>query len=134
MNISINPEMSLLTIQKQFTSFFPLLKIEFYSSKHDEKEGSTKNEQLSNSSILCKINPNISTFEWNIKKNQVVSEFEKEFHSLFGIYIQVFRKNKNTWIQTTQTDSWKLIEQQEHAEEMSKEIDESETLDYHEQE
>jgi hypothetical protein len=118
--------------QQQFSSFFPLLKIEFYDSRHKAGEGTHKSHELPFSSEWSSfISKNTSI---QLLENMKVSEFEKLFSETTGLGVQVFRKSKSAWLQTIATDSWTLHEQQLKAEEMENPVDDSiEPEDYHEQ-
>ena len=48
----------------------------------------------------------------------VVSDVESAFENTFGIHAQIFRKQNNVWLLTSNTDSWTIAEQIEKAEEM----------------
>ena len=43
-----------------------------------------------------------------INKSSKLSDVEKEFEDKFGIYVQVFRRSKDLWLQTVSTDHWDL--------------------------
>ena len=48
-----------------------------------------------------------------------VNELEQQFKSRFGLNIQVFRKHCKTWIETTVTDNWTLVKQNEEGRTLS---------------
>ena len=62
-----------------------------------------------------------------------VAELENDFSGQFGLQVQVFRKSGEVWLQTTKTDNWTLIEQNQAALEMNAASAAPELEDYHEQ-
>jgi hypothetical protein len=61
---------------------------------------------------LEEINPLVEDGLLTIKPKDTVTEVEKSFQE-FGLPIQVFRKQKEVWIETTKTDYLSLSEQNE---------------------
>jgi hypothetical protein len=118
--------------QQQFSSFFNLLKIQFYDANHRAGEGTDKSHELPlNSEWSSYLTKNCSI---DLSENMKVSEFEKLFSETTGVGVQVFRKSNTAWLQTIATDSWSLKEQQLKSEEMERPVQESvEPEDYHEQ-
>jgi hypothetical protein len=51
-----------------------------------------------------------------------VSELEKSFTEIYGLYTQVFRKSGNIWLVTTITDNWTLNEQNQQGEIITKQL------------
>ena len=132
MYIEINDKTSLREIQEAFSAFYQYLKIEFYSKPHRKYESSDE---------LFMIEPNIRIGD--IKATHVsgvleilplskVSEVEKEFQERFGLSVQLFRKEKRSWDQTTGTDDFTLKELNEFGRSSSDEFileDEEEGLE-----
>ncbi len=134
MKIVVSKNKKLKTIQEEFQTCFPFLKLEFYTISHRVGEGSVKTNAL---------NPNLTVGETpkfnkdstiNIDKFMKVSELEKVFSNTFGLNVQVFRKSNNMWLQTTITDNWSLEKQNRNGREMNMSENLSiEPNDYHEQ-
>lgn len=121
------------TTQTQFSSFFPNLKIVFYNAKYVVAEGSAKDHELSNTTSWSTYISENKEFVFTGEVS--VSAFEQLLSEQTGVAVQVFRKSKNTWLQTIATDQWSLDEQQAKSVEMDSPINEQEELeDYHEQE
>ena len=55
----------------------------------------------------------------NIVPKMTVKELEQQFLHLYGLFVQVFRKSGNVWLETTVTDNWTLEQQNRQGEEMS---------------
>jgi hypothetical protein len=109
--MTISDQKTILAIQQEFHSKFPGLKIEFYSSKHIEGEGSPVKEQVSSGSLLKDVRKVHVEGDFTIDPESSVGDFEQSFYKRFGLNVQVFRKSGNLWMQTTSTDSWTLAEQ-----------------------
>lgn len=100
-------------IQKQFSNEFPFLKIEFFKEPATDKKGIAKNRMYLSTeepSTLKKINAPVNI---QLSKNMTVVELEKLFETEAGLFVQVFRKSGNVWLETTATDDWTLNEQNE---------------------
>jgi len=113
MYIGINDKTSLREIQEAFSAFYPYLKLEFYSKRHGKYESSDE---------LFLIEPNILIGD--IKAAHIsgilemlplskVFDVEKEFQDRFGLSVQVLRKEKEFWQQTTGMDDFTLKEANE---------------------
>ncbi len=107
----ISDEKTLRDIQKEFNTYFPYLKIEFYSGRHGSGEGSPVQDRLAPEQRLSLIRKVHTTGDLKINPDMKVSEFEQMFLRKYGLNVQVFRKSGNLWIQTTTTDHWTLAEQ-----------------------
>ena len=108
MHIEINDKTPLYEIQRIFSDFYPYLKIEFFSKGHKKYEASGE---------ACQIDPNILVGD--IKATHIsgvleilplnrVADVEKEFQYRFGLSVQIMRKEKNGWVQTTAMDDFTL--------------------------
>jgi hypothetical protein len=107
----ISDDKTLRDIQKEFNTFFPYLKIEFYKGKHEEGEGSPVKDRLNPNRKLGAVRKIHSQEDLAIKDDMSVSQFEQMFLDKYDLNVQVFRKSGNLWIQTTATDHWTLAEQ-----------------------
>jgi hypothetical protein len=65
-----------------------------------------------------------------------VVELECLFEDQFGLFVQVFRRSGNLWLETTVTDSWSLQKQNEQGKELSGNDwrPQKENIDFREQE
>lgn len=119
MHLNIAPERLISDIQKDFNSYFPFLKIEFFNNKSlSRSDFSVKNilshnRKLGDSQSLFK-NGTIE-FDEEMKVNQL----EKQFRDQFNLAVQVFRKSGNLWLETTMTDNWTLQQQNNHGREIT---------------
>ena len=118
MKLEIKHTTAIDDLKKQFSRYYPFLKLEFYKTAHKEGEGSVKADLIKEDILLDEIRTkeNIGIFE--ITPETTVSEVEQGFEDKFGIHVQVFRKSRGLWLETTTTDTWTLNEQNKTGEEM----------------
>jgi hypothetical protein len=115
MKLQITPTKTLKDIQNQFHEHFPLLKIEFFKKPHRPEEPSAKKDVLDSALAISKLTK--AKGEIRVTKDTKVSELEQQLQKDFGLFVQVFRKMGNTWVETSRTDEMTLEEQQESAKE-----------------
>lgn len=116
MHIHIDDSRSLKQIQDEFSSQFPLLKLEFFRHSHGKGGASSKDEMLDSSTSLNSLMAAKGEVkELRIKGDMTVAEVETAFREHFGLNVQVFRLSGRTWLETTVTDSWTLSEQSRQA-------------------
>ncbi len=116
MKIVIDDTFSIQEIQQKFSDKYPFLKIEFFSKEHLKNTGSKKELMISPDVLLkdCRSIHNQGSLE--IFPSTTVMALEKEFQDSYGLFVQVFRKSGDVWIETTVTDDWTLAKQNEEAE------------------
>lgn len=136
MDIIFNEDTTLAEINKAFQGHFPFLKIQFYESKIDPIKGievagdPVKNYNMSVHDLLHGRIAEGLSMNGHLK----VRSFENMWHEKAGIWIQVFRKSGNIWLQTTVTDEMTLSEINRLGEEMNSPLENPEIEDIHEQE
>jgi len=109
--MQINNNKSTSQIKEEFNILFENLKIEFFSSSHQAKEGSHESQKIKENLHLSSIRNNSNEGEFLISPEMSITELEQAFEQNFGIYIQVYRKSGDIWLQTTSTDDWSLSKQ-----------------------
>lgn len=112
--IHIDKKTTLADLKNWFADSFPHLKIEFYDHSHDQGEGNTKAELLSNLTGFVSPNGNPEV-ELTIFDDYSTNLVEHIFRTKLHLNVQVFRKNGDKWIQTITTDNWTLKEQMDRA-------------------
>jgi hypothetical protein len=100
------------TIKEAFNKAFPFLKIEFFNVPHKNGEPTPVKNMVADHVYLEELNPLVEDGLLTIKPKDTVMAVEKSFQE-FGLPIQVFRKQKDVWIETTKTDNRSLSEQNE---------------------
>lgn len=116
MKISISDSFTIKEIQDKFSKKYPYLKLEFFSKSHRIHTGTRKEFIISTDTKLedCRSQHHVGTLD--IFPKTTVAELEKQFQDIFGLFIQVFRKSGDVWIETTVTDDWTLEKQNTEAE------------------
>lgn len=122
MKIHIDDKRNIASLQEEFNSVFPYLKIEFFKKPHEAGEASPLSEMLPNDSNLGKWRTVHTEGDIVITKDSTVTEVENAFQERFGIAAQVFRKSGNVWLETSATDAWTLAEQNEQGEFMEQSV------------
>jgi len=110
MHIEINDTTSLREIQVVFSSFYPYLQIKFYSKRHKKYEASDELNEIEPNILIGDIKATHISGVLEILPLYKVSEVEEEFLRRFGLSVQIFRKEKNDWQQTTGMDDFTLKE------------------------
>lgn len=123
MTITIHDQLSIDELQQQFNSKYPYLKLECFTKPHGIHSGSRKENMIPSSTLIknCRTKHNEGKME--INPDHTVAQIEKSFQDIFGLYVQVFRKSGNVWIETTVTDDWTLEKQNSEAELFHKDME-----------
>jgi hypothetical protein len=121
MEITINDSVKIEDIQKQFSRYYPFLKIEFFKREHEESKASTKKDMLNRQLTLREARTTHNSGLLVIHPDQKISELEHDFQKVFGLPVQVFRKVGKSWIETTKTDGRTIREQNKWARLLSEE-------------
>ena len=98
-------------IKDRFTATFPLLKIEVYNTKHESGEGNSAQELIKKDVTLKEIGYKGGDIELVVFDDYSTNLVEHIFESKLNLNVQIFRLNKDLWIQTISTDNWTLKEQ-----------------------
>ena len=117
-NFTFSSSQTLQEAKDGFHELFHFLKVEFFTKTHQDKAASWSRFQISDlqqqiGALGAKNKNGILV----VNSRMRVSELEQEFQEIFGFGIQVFRKSKEIWLETTQTDSWNLETQNHHGRE-----------------
>src|SRR3569832_2278256 len=113
MKITITDRRKIFAIQKEFTTLFPYLKLEFFAKSNKPGRGSSTKLVKEPSKTLgeCRTIHNNGTL--TITPNMSVRNLEQNFHDIYGLTVQVLRKSGRAWLETTVTEEWSLKEQNE---------------------
>ena len=135
MNIEINSDKTIDSIQRSFNTAFPYLKIEFFTQSHEKGKPTAAKFMVSPKKLLGEAGGKSVHTQLSIIEEMTVYELEKMFEDHYGLHVQVFRKSGRIWLETTATDDWTLLSQNEQGKELSEGHQEKGELpDYHEQE
>lgn len=106
----IRNEKTLEAVQAEFTEKFPYLRIEFYAAPHRPGMGSPKGLKLDPAKTIAEARTVHTEGELSVRANQKISTLEHNFSEKFGLFVQVFRRSGNLWLQSNKTDHWTLAE------------------------
>lgn len=113
MEIVLTYQETVKDIRKQFSCIFPYLKLEFFTEPHVVGQGSQFRKMVPPSTLLGEITGILREGEITLKPEDRVQDVEQAFQRNFGLPVQVFRKQKDVWLETTSTDYLTLAEQNE---------------------
>lgn len=119
MTLSINRNTKLRDIQEAFTAEFSFLRLEFFKNPHQPHLPSPKKDMRSPDELALSADKRHIVAEIEINSLWKVSEIEETFVRETGLYVQVFRRSGNVWIETTFTDDWTLEQQNKEGELLS---------------
>lgn len=103
----------IIDVQNRFQTLFPLLQLRFYRISHQAGDSSSHRDEITDNKLtLQAFNPNFVAGKIPLDETTTAGQLETNFASMFGLYVQVFRKAGKHWIQTTNTDEWPLRQQQ----------------------
>ncbi|MBS1933709.1 MAG: hypothetical protein JST96_06895 [Bacteroidetes bacterium] len=119
MMIEIDDNRTIGEIRDQFSAYFPFLKIEFFRKPHSWQQSSSLKDILPHTIKLHEIRKKHQPGFIEIHSIQKTGAVEQEFERHFGLHVQVFRKNRDSWIQTAGTDEISLEEQNQIGKELS---------------
>ena len=103
--LSIYTTDKVVDVKSRFNKVYPLLKLEFYSDGHMIFGGNARKDQIPDMTLLRTINPNIKDSEIAIYETKSVHDVERDFKTICGLNVQIFRKSGEQWLQTTSTDN-----------------------------
>jgi hypothetical protein len=113
MIINITHKTTIKDIQRKMNVAYPFLKIEFADKSHQQGEKSPKCHWYDHSFKLLDIAKK-SQAGWIVMQPwQKTGSVEEIFESRFGLHAQIFRKEKDQWIETAGTDVFTIEEQNE---------------------
>ena len=113
MTLYINSHTRLREIQENFQEAYPMLKLEFFDQPHSWGEGSSRAHRYASSFRIQDIlHRNFTNALITIKAWHKAGEVEAAF-AQHQLYVQVYRRYHDGWIQTAGTDDLTLFEQNE---------------------
>lgn len=110
MHIQITDNTPLSEIQQVFSNYYPYLRIGFYREPHKKYEASGERHRVNPDLTVSDIKATHGSGLLEMLPLSRVSEVEQEFMQRFGLSVQVLRKEKDSWVQTTGMDDFTLRE------------------------
>ena len=119
-NFTFTSTQTLKEAKEGFHNLFHFLKVEFFTKPHKDKASSWSRFQITDlDQKLGELGAKNPNGVFVVQSRMKVTELEQQFQEIFGFGIQVFRKSKEVWLETTQTDGWNLETQNHHGKESS---------------
>jgi len=110
MHIEINDNTTFRDIQKAFSDFYPYLQIEFYKKHHKKYEASSEKDMIYPWKTIGEAKQTHVSGLLEMMPLNTISDIEKEFQQRFGLSVQILKKEKKKWEQTTCMDDFTLKE------------------------
>jgi hypothetical protein len=111
MKLQLSADKKIRTLKKDFEHSFPYLKLEFFKKTPEFREASPRIDLVPDNATLIQVAGIMKEGQIEFKPWQSVAEFQQLFQSRFYLSVQVFRKTKFSWIETTTTDDLSLEKQ-----------------------
>jgi len=111
MKLYLSANTRIRDLKKDFENSYPYLKLEFFNKRHGIREGNIKSDIIPDKSTLIQVAGVMREGEVEVKPWQTVAELEQVLQSKFYLPVQVFRKGRFSWIETTKTDQLTLEKQ-----------------------
>ncbi|MCW3127350.1 MAG: hypothetical protein JWO03_3008 [Bacteroidetes bacterium] len=111
MKIYISDNRYIYEVQEEFQKEYPFLKLEFYRPLNKMQRTILKPQVISYLSPIEAIRKSATEGPFDINENRSIAEIENDLKNIFGLYVEVFRKSGNLWIETTLTHHWSLRQQ-----------------------
>jgi hypothetical protein len=118
----INNEMNVGDVKDVFGAAFPFLNIEFFREPHDWGKPSSVTTRIARDKKIAELRTVQSPASMEIHAWHTTGAVEQEFGKIFGLYIQIFRREGTAWVQTAGTDTRTLAEQNEAGRNASQEL------------
>ncbi len=113
MDFTIEKGATVLDVKHQFTDMFNGLKLELFKKAHEEGQSSSAKMRVFGTESISDLTNNALPQKLQINADMTVAEVETAFEEQAGLHVQVFRKMRNIWIETVQTDNYSLAKQME---------------------
>lgn len=117
-------------IQREFQEQYSCLKLQFYKNPHEAGEASPAKECLKASLPIADVTMFHTGGDIDINPERTVRELEADFFHILGLCVQVLRKAGLVWLETTDTDSWTLQQQNEKGKEYNTPLREEQPEDF----
>lgn len=118
MELNINRDTVIKTVQDEFNTLYPYLKIEFLAAPK-KFSGYSKMEKLAPTTPFRNLQTEGADVAISVHRHRTVAEVEKDFQDYTGFTIQLYRKSGKVWIETSLTDDWTLGRQNDAGEVLS---------------
>ncbi|SRR5579871_92257 len=111
MIIEINDINTIGEVCRIFSEQYPFLKIEFFDEAHHWQEASSLKHLLPHNRTIAEVRKRHNSGAIEIHSWEKTGRVEQQFRELFGLNVQIFRRQIDGWVQTVGTDELVLEEQ-----------------------
>ncbi|PZR29937.1 MAG: hypothetical protein DI535_00075 [Citrobacter freundii] len=116
----ISPSRYIYELQHEFNHAFPFLRLEFFRI-HRIEAAADAMQVVTKTSLLRAAGVKSCGYIL-ITEQTTVAELAAELREKYGLIAQVVRQSGNVWLETTMTEDWTLIRQNEHGRELSNQL------------
>lgn len=111
MTFHLSPGATVKQLKNQFAGLFANLKLEFFSQAHQARENSHPDYALRDSVAVGSISNITVKCHVEVSPWMSVADFEQAMRNRYQLFVQVYRKSGELWLQTTKTDNMTLEQQ-----------------------
>lgn len=104
-------------LQDRFNKCFPYLKLEFYREADNYPGECSKANMVKPHTLIGDLRRAFPSGVLDIKSWDKTARIKHDLEDFFGLHVQVFRRHKDQWIQTSYSDELTLKQQTELARE-----------------
>lgn len=104
MLLNIHDEMTVCDLQDKFNECFQHLKLEFYHGRHQWQKASSERDKISPNEKIAEIRTNHNSGVYEIKSWYKTGRVEQELRDLYGLYVQIFFRKNQEWVQSVSAD------------------------------
>ena len=108
MYLEINDNTPFKEIQETFSRYYPYLKIDFFRKAHKKYEASPETSRVNPITLVGDLKRTHVSGVLEIQPLYKIADVEREFRERFGLSVQILRKEKDRWEQTTGMDDFTL--------------------------
>jgi hypothetical protein len=111
MELNLSRTRTIGEVKQEFATFFPYLKLEFFSGSPEDEAIPSVQEQLNDNLPLQKIQTFRCERNLSFGPAMTVEGFENLLHNDFGLAVHIFSKSGGMWLETFNTGHLSLEKQ-----------------------
>ncbi len=115
MQITINDHRKIYAIQEEFNSLFPNLKIAFYVKSPNLKAPHPKKLIEAHGKTLAECRNIHNKGQLTITRNMTAADLESNFNEVYGLDVEIMKKNGEKWMELDSKNTLTLEEQNKNS-------------------